>query len=127
MKLGYVILYVPDVASAVTFYEQAFGLSRGFVAEDYGELDTGATRLAFVSEALASSHGTGFRPARGDEAPPAVEVGLVTEDVPAAVERAVGAGAVLVMSPAQKPWGQTIAYVRDRHGFLVELCTPMGG
>ncbi|TXT41687.1 MAG: hypothetical protein FD135_14 [Comamonadaceae bacterium] len=24
------------------------------------------------------------------------------------------------------PWGQTIAYVADINGFLVELCTPMG-
>ncbi|MDR7307276.1 hypothetical protein J2X15_002563 [Rhodoferax saidenbachensis] len=24
------------------------------------------------------------------------------------------------------PWGQTIAYVADSNGFLVELCTPMG-
>jgi lactoylglutathione lyase len=24
------------------------------------------------------------------------------------------------------PWGQTVAYVRDNNGFLVELCTPMG-
>jgi len=23
------------------------------------------------------------------------------------------------------PWGQTIAYVADINGFLVELCTPM--
>jgi len=24
------------------------------------------------------------------------------------------------------PWGQTIAYVADINGFLVELCTPVG-
>jgi len=24
------------------------------------------------------------------------------------------------------PWGQTIAYVADINGFLVELCTPDG-
>ena len=33
MRLGYVILYVPDVAAAVEFYERAFGLSRRFVHE----------------------------------------------------------------------------------------------
>ena len=36
-KLGWVIVYVPDVEAAIAFYEQAFGLERGFVAED-GEL-----------------------------------------------------------------------------------------
>jgi catechol 2,3-dioxygenase-like lactoylglutathione lyase family enzyme len=25
------------------------------------------------------------------------------------------------------PWGQTIAYVADPNGFLVELCTPVAG
>lgn len=24
-------------------------------------------------------------------------------------------------------WGQTVAYVADLNGFVVELCTPMGG
>jgi len=30
-----------------------------------------------------------------------------------------------VSEPETKPWGQTVAYVRDRNGFLVELCSPM--
>jgi catechol 2,3-dioxygenase-like lactoylglutathione lyase family enzyme len=32
VKLGYVILYVPDVAAAVSFYEAAFGITRPFKA-----------------------------------------------------------------------------------------------
>jgi lactoylglutathione lyase len=31
-----------------------------------------------------------------------------------------------VREPAQMAWGQTIAYVADGDGFLVEICTPMG-
>jgi hypothetical protein len=31
-----------------------------------------------------------------------------------------------VVEPVSKPWGQTVAYVRDLDGFLVELCTAMG-
>ena len=31
MKLGYIILYVPDVAQAVAFYVKAFGLGRRFI------------------------------------------------------------------------------------------------
>ena len=51
-KLGWVIVYVPDVEAAIGFYEKAFGLERRFVAPDasFGELDTGETRLAFASE-----------------------------------------------------------------------------
>jgi uncharacterized glyoxalase superfamily protein PhnB len=42
------------------------------------------------------------------------------------VDRAVAAGAALVTPPAQKPWGQTVAHVRDLNGVLIEICTPMG-
>ena len=49
MQLGYVILYVPDVTAAVSFYEAAFGLSPRFIHESgqYAEMETGATALAF--------------------------------------------------------------------------------
>jgi len=50
----------------------------------------------------------------------------VTDDVRAAFARAVAAGAVALMPPKDKPWGQTVGYVRDLNGALVELCTPMG-
>lgn len=47
MKLGYTIVYVPDVAASLAFFEQAFGIERRFLHESgmYGELDTGATTL----------------------------------------------------------------------------------
>jgi lactoylglutathione lyase len=126
MKFGYCILYVPDVPAALAFYERAFGLSRQFLHESnsYGELATGITRLAFAAESLAATHGD-YRPSRLTEAPPAMEVALVTDDVAAAFERAVAAGAKPHAKPEQKPWGQTVGYVRDPNGFLIELCTPL--
>ena len=41
-----------------------------------------------------------------------IEVALVTDDVTAAVRSAVDAGARLIAEPHQKPWGQTVGYVR---------------
>jgi lactoylglutathione lyase len=59
-SLGYVILYVKDVSASLAFYEKAFGLARRFFHDDngkaYGELETGAARLAFASLALAEEH-----------------------------------------------------------------------
>ncbi|MFN8169135.1 MAG: VOC family protein [Candidatus Nanopelagicales bacterium] len=55
-----------------------------------------------------------------------MEVGLVVDDVAAACERAVGAGAALLSAPTTKPWGQVVAYVRCPDGCLVELCTAVG-
>ena len=59
-SLGYVILYVNDVAASLHFYEQAFGLARRFFNDEegkaYGELESGPARLAFASLALAREH-----------------------------------------------------------------------
>lgn len=128
MKLGYVIAYVPDVSAAVDFYERAFGLTRRFVHESgaYAEMETGATALAFVAEDLARANGVDFLPQRPDQRAAAVEIALVADDVAAALDRAVAAGCPAVKAPEQKPWGQTVAYVRDLNGMLVELCTPIG-
>lgn len=41
-------------------------------------------------------------------------------------EKAVNAGATEVKAPTEKPWGQTLSYVRDLNGFLVEICSPIG-
>lgn len=126
MRLGYVILYVPDVSAAVEFYERAFGLHRRFVHEGgYAEMETGATALAFAAEALVGQTYDGFRRARPDEPPGPYEVGLVAENVPAAYARAVEAGAVPLVEPLTKPWGQVVAYVRDLNGTLVELCSDV--
>ena len=90
----------------------------------YAELATGATRLAFALESLAKEHGAEFRPSRPSELPPAVEVVLVTDDVAAGFEHAVAEGAQAVKPPKEMPWGQTVSYVRDMNGFLVEICSP---
>lgn len=127
MKFGYTILYVDDVEATVAFYERAFGLKRKMVQPDeFGELDTGSTKLAFAAKShVVSLFPIPFqRSGPGADAPP-VEVGLVTHDVQAAFDKAVAAGAVVVTKPSAKPWGQIVGYVRDNNGFLVELCTPI--
>lgn len=131
VSLGYVILCVKDVAASLSFYEAAFGLPRRFFHDDgvnaYGELETGATRLAFASLDLAKSNlNHDIVAASLDKPPLGVEVALVTADVPAPFARALKAGATAMCEPAAKPWGQTVAYVRDNSGHLVELCTPVG-
>lgn len=127
MQFGYTILYVQDVKSSLDFYEKAFGFKTKFLHEsgDFGELDTGATSLAFCSHTLLTQ--LGKNPGAPSAKSPCFEVAFTTPDVPAAVARAVAAGAPLVQAPEDMPWGQTVAYVADLNGFLVEICTPMGG
>ncbi len=129
-SLGYVVLYVKDVSASLTFYEEAFGLSRRFYNNDngkaYGEMNAGAARLAFYSFELAKTQfKDGFVTASPDKAPLGFEIALVTADVPALFARAVKAGATEVSKPEAKPWGQTVACLRDTDGHIVELCTPL--
>lgn len=129
MRYGYTIVYVADVEATLQFYERAFGLPRRFLHESgqYGELETGTTTLAFSRHDLAGGlFPGGYVPVRPSEKPVGVELGLVTEDVAGAYARAVNAGATPLKEPAEKPWGQTVGYVRDLNGVLVELCSPMG-
>ncbi|PLC04492.1 glyoxalase [Variovorax sp. RO1] len=130
MKLGYTIVYVPDVAQSLKFFEQAFGLPTRFLHESgtYGEVETGETTLAFAAHALADSNFPGGHVAASDSAQPlGMELGLVTPDVPAAHSRALAAGATQLSAPVTKPWGQVVSYVRCPDGTLVELCSPIGG
>jgi uncharacterized glyoxalase superfamily protein PhnB len=129
MKLGYTIIYVADVPATLAFYEKAFGLKRRFVHESnlYAELDTGSTALAFAGEAMAAMNGLTLRPNRAGDAPAAFEIALVTGDPDGAYATAVAAGASPVTPPALKPWGQTVGYVRNPNGCLVEICSPVAG
>jgi lactoylglutathione lyase len=125
-RLGWVIVYVPDVAAAIEFYETAFGLERTFIAEDasFGELNTGETKLAFASEQMGDSHfDGGFRRPDPDQ-PFNVEVALIFDDPEAAFTRAVETGASPLVEPKRMPWGQVVAYVRDPFGTLLELASP---
>jgi lactoylglutathione lyase len=128
MKLGYTIAYVDDVPRTLDFYAAAFGLDTYFLDDSkmYSALNTGATKLAFCHHSLAKEGVPGgYLPISRDSMPHGIEVGFVTPDVPAAYEHALASGAVSVAAPQDKPWGQTVAYVRDCNGLLVELCTPM--
>ena len=130
VSLGYVILYVKDVSATLDFYKEAFGLSIRFFNDDngmaYGELETGAARLAFASLTLANLHLQQEVVAASPDKPPlGFEVALVTTDVPALFTQAVKAGATVLSEPSVKPWGQTVAYLRDTDGHIVELCTAL--
>ena len=128
MKLGYTLIYVSDVAASLAFFERAFSLTRRFLHESlaYGELETGATALAFAQHEVARGNlGHDYVAADTSVRPLGMEIGLVTEDVAAAFAQAVSAGASALAAPTTKPWGQTVAYVRCPDGTLVELCTAM--
>lgn len=125
MKLKYTILYVADVPKTVAFYEVAFGLNckMQHPGGDYAEMETGATVLAFSSHQLMNK--LGKNPAAADPKAPVFEIAFETDDVEGSLEIAISAGAKLVQAANEQPWGQTISYVSDLNGYLVEICSPV--
>ncbi len=129
MKLGYTIVYVPDVKASLQFFAAAFGFEVKFLHESgtYGELNTGETTLAFADHALGHGNFPGGHVAASEsKAPLGMELGLVTTEVEAAHAKALQAGATELAAPSRKPWGQVVSYVRAPDGTLIELCSPMG-
>ena len=128
IQFAYTILYVTDVERSITFYEKAFGFQRKFIApgEEYGELTTGSTTLSFAAIQLAKKNlPDGFIESSAKGKPFGIEIGFTTTEVGKVYNEALKAGATEVEKAKTKPWGQTVAYVKDPDGFLIEICTPM--
>jgi catechol 2,3-dioxygenase-like lactoylglutathione lyase family enzyme len=129
MRFGYTIIYVPDVAASLAFFEKAFGFRPRFRHEsgDYGELNTGETTLAFAAHRLGAMNlPAGYMAANASQQPLGIEIALVTPAVSEAHAKAIAVGATEIKAPEAKPWGQVVSYVRCPDGTLVELCSPIG-
>ena len=128
MKYAYTILYVADVPKTIQFYEQAFGFSKKFITpeNDYGELISGETTIAFASIELGKSNfPSSFEKISITAKPVGAEMVFVTENIEADFKKALKAGAEEFAGIKAKPWGQRVGYLRDNNGFLIEICTPM--
>ena len=128
MKYGYTILYVESVQETIEFYQKAFGFQQKFVTpeNDYGELITGETTIAFASIELGKSNfKKGFITIDGTEKPFGVEMAFVTENIESDFKKALEMGATEFEPLTKKPWGQKVGYVRDNNGFLIEICSPI--
>jgi len=125
VKLRYAIFYVENVSDTIAFYESAFGIEKKMLHEsgEYGEMETGTTTLAFSSVNLMTQ--LGKNPGRPSPDRPTCEIAFETDDVASAFEKALGAGAKAIQPPEHMPWGQTISYVADPSGYLVEICSAV--
>jgi catechol 2,3-dioxygenase-like lactoylglutathione lyase family enzyme len=127
MKFSGVILYVPDVRKTLAFYERAFGLKQRFLSDDasFGDVHTGSLLLGFASVEMSRKNWKGgVHVSDPKGAPPAFEIGIETDDVAGVVKRAADAGATVLAPPETKPWGQTVAFLKDPDGHVVEVATP---
>lgn len=124
MKFSHVTLLVSDVPEAIAFYEKAFGFKQRFIHESglFAELEMEGMGLHFAaSEAVKANLPKGFQENHPSNVPAGIEVCLVTDDVADAFAKAIEAGATAYAEPKVMFWGQTIAYVRDLDGILIEI------
>lgn len=125
MIFGYTMIFVNDVEATLAFYEKAFDCKTRFMAESklYGELDTGTTKLAFVSEKMAD--GLNINNHNASQQSPGFIIGFINDDVQKAYDHALKMGCTSLKTPEQTPWGQLVAHVKDLNGIIVEICTPL--
>ena len=116
----YVILVVEELDRSLAFWRDKLGLPLAHRAAGYAQFATGTTRIALITRA-----GMGETLGRRLSSPPrdtaAVEIGFKVDDVDAAWQELVDAGADAAVPPTDRPWGQRTAYVRDPDGHWVEL------
>lgn len=122
--------YVRDVPATLDFYDRAFGMRMRYLhpSRGYAELETGDTLLSFVSEEFLTAAdllgGTPMVCPRRGEPLIGAQIALLSQDLDGDWRRAVAAGATILKAPEPKPWGQTVGYLLDLNGVIVELCTP---
>ncbi|GAA3148922.1 lactoylglutathione lyase [Kribbella aluminosa] len=116
MEIGYVILYVEDLAASVGFYRDVVGFAYKFTDAGYAEFDTGGVRFGLYERRRAEwLTGRGVTPGAG------AEVVVMVEDVDECFARLRGAGAEVLSGPADRPWGHRTVHVADPDGFVVEF------
>ncbi|WCM43187.1 VOC family protein [Flavobacterium sp. CBA20B-1] len=128
MQYAYTIIYVENVAETIEFYKRAFGFEKKFLTpeNDYGELISGETTIAFASIELGNSNfKQGFEKIDKAKKPFGVEMAFTTENIESDFKKAIDAGATEFEPFVEKPWGQKVGYVLDNNGFLIEICTPI--
>jgi lactoylglutathione lyase len=120
----YVVLIVQDLDRALHFYTTVLGLRLGHRSGDYAQLDTGTTRLAlYTRSAMAKTLSMSLDAPAANA--PGFEIGFKVADVDAVFSELVGRGALPVVPPTDRFWGQRTAYVRDPDDHLIELAQEL--
>lgn len=118
---------VPDVAQATTFYTEAFGLTVGRrFGTAFVEL-LGWPAPVYLLTKQAGTLGAGADRRRYERHWTPVHIDVVVDDVDAAVERALRAGAILEVPASDAPYGR-IAMLVDPfgHGFCLLAFSEKG-
>jgi lactoylglutathione lyase len=115
-RVGYIILYVGDLAASIAFYRDVLGLPFKFQDAGYAEFSTKGTRFALYEKRRAE-----WLTGRAVTPGPAAEVVFMVDDVDAYARRLAGSGISIISGPADRPWGHRTIHLLDPDAFIVEL------
>lgn len=124
LQFATAVIYAEDVATTVTFYERATGLT-----PSYFDRELGFALLGPEQSVAIASHAAGALMVEAGYASVysarvrGVELAFWTTDVAAAFEAAVRAGATALTPPRVMPWGQTVAYAEAPEGTILGFVT----
>jgi len=128
IQYAYTILYVNDVPKSIEFYKNALGFEQKMLTpeNDYGEIMSGPTTIAFANFELGRSNiKKGFIESDISKKPFGLELAFTTNNVEKTMKKAIANGATLLENAVTKPWGQEVGYLKDLNGFILEICTPI--
>jgi lactoylglutathione lyase len=127
MKFGYSIIFVEDIAQTVEFYQKAFGIEAQAVTPMFAAMKTGETTIAFGANSNERRELEGkleYQDNTITQNPAGIQISFISTQVETDFARAITAGAISVIEPTLKPWGQTVSRVRDINGVLVGIVSP---
>ena len=106
------IISTTDIPRSLGFYRDLLG------AEVTYEFRAPDGTLGYIGLELGTSHfGIGLEPGVGSPAPPRpISLWVYVDDCDAAFEALRAAGSEIVEEPADQPWGERVARVRDPDG-----------
>jgi lactoylglutathione lyase len=123
-NVGAITLFVEDLAAAVAFYREAFGLPVHYADDDSTVFDLGNTLVNLLkAEAagdLVGPAGVG-RPQVGARAQYTIQV----EDADATCAELTRRGVTLLTGPVDRPWGQRTAAFADPSGHVWEIAQTL--
>ena len=115
------VLYSNDVERAARFWER-LGFERHFQLRDAGEAGYIGLRSGSVELAVTHASWAADRYGMAMGSGPRVEMYIYIENLAATVEQLRSTGVIVLMEPADMPWGERIATVADPDGNPVALC-----
>jgi lactoylglutathione lyase len=114
-----VILAVEQLPRSIAFYRAVLGWKQAVETAVYCELESpNGMRFGLYDR---RNFGTNIErvPAPHPGPVATTELYVYADDLDAMIARACAAGATLLSSSADRPWGDRVAYVADPDGFIV--------